>query len=874
MTHASVQPWPFVGREAELRDLAAIFDRPGAAAGVIMGEPGSGKTRLAEHFVASRCRNWQVRRFFAAPTLRAIPLGVFGQFAAKLGSDPFAKVPAVIARLETAPMGRRPLVWIDDVQFLDDTSAYVVLNLLKRGSVAVLMTARTGVDCPESVSALWATHGVCRVDVGPLSRADACNAIERRLGGPLESAARQWFWEMTRGNCLYLQELVEGERRAGRLRFEGAVWVWDRQPELSPNLRDVVEQRIGRVGEPLLSVIDFLSVCEPLPVEVMARLVSADAVEQAESAGLVSVDNSESKTVVRLGHPLFGDVRRAGAGTLRLARMRDQLIVGLADGPPDPRLTLQRARLALDAQAEPDPHLMLAGAKAALQTVDIDLANRLASAATPPEHAALDDRIDYATTLLVLGRGVEVERILAGPEVRAAAPDDAYITALRVINDVSSSSDRTLANQLLVDADMRYEELPPVLRAARAVVRTTEGRYREALSDTRIALGDSGLPTELYTAALSAATLAAGYVGDIAEMEQASARAFEMARTEPTLAPMRFYIAVVTCSSYRMAGLPDRVDALAVRLREETALVPPGVIDVATDVLSGYRAFCRGNLRATIRHIAAALAQPTAFVRTEIRHLMPWALFALIEAHARSGNHDIARKTLDGFRAALPRGLAGLHAHLAITEAWVLAAEEHVDAAIELALETARGAGSRGDHANEVMALQAATQLGDATTGRRLLELAGSVDGPRARIAAQHAKALAWRSPADLDASSAAYLQIGDQVAAADAAAQASVHHRATGDVKRAQWSAARAMQIAAECGARTTAVKACDAPDLTNREREIIGLVAAGRTYSQIGEQLGISARTVEGHVRQARQKVGAANRQELVSLVARSEG
>lgn len=875
-THASVQAWPFMGRDSELQDLAAIFGSPRcAAAAVIMGEPGIGKTRLAEQFVASRTRSWQVRRFFAAPTLRAIPLGVFGQFAAKLGSDPFVRVRAVVARLEATPTGRRPLIWIDDVQFLDDTSAYVVLNLIKRGSVAVLMTARTGVDCPESVSALWSTHGAARIDVGPSSRADVCGAIETRLGGSLETGARQRFWEMTRGNCLYMQELAEGERRAGRLHLDGLVWVWHHRPELSPNLRDLVEQRIGRVGEPLLSVIDFLSVCEPVPVEVMTQLVSAEALERAESAGLVSIDDLGPRPMVRLGHPLFGDVRRASAGTLRLARMREQLIVGLADGSPDPRLTLQRARLALDAQTEPDPRLMLAGAKAAMQTIDLDLANRLANAAKPADGAPYEDKIDYATTLLVLGRGAEVERMLAGIQSAGLTLDDAYLTALRIINDVSYSPDRALAKQLLDDAAVRYGEgLSPQLCAARAVVRTTEGRYRGALVDTRIALEAKELPAQLHTAALSASTLAAGYVGDVEEMEKASTRAFEMARTEPTLALMRFYIGIVTCSSYRMAGLPDRADELTDRLREESALVPPGVVDVASDVMSGYRAFCRGNLRETIRLISAVLAQPTAFARTEIRHLMPWALFALIEARARSGDHATARKTLDGFQSVLPRGLAGLHAHLAITEAWVLAAESRIHEAIKLALETARGASSRGDHANEVMALQTATQLGDTTTGRRLLELASLVDGPRAGIAAQHAKALTWRSPSDLETASAAYLQIGDQGAAADAAAQASAHYRAAGDLKRAQWSAALAKQIAEECSARTTAVKACDAPDLTNREREIIGLVAAGQTYSQIAGQLGISARTVEGHVRQARQKVGAASRQELVALVARSEG
>lgn len=40
---------------------------------------------------------------------------------------------------------------------------------------------------------------------------------------------------------------------------------------------------------------------------------------------------------------------------------------------------------------------------------------------------------------------------------------------------------------------------------------------------------------------------------------------------------------------------------------------------------------------------------------------------------------------------------------------------------------------------------------------------------------------------------------------------------------------------------------------ELTAREKEVAFLVARGFTYSEIGEKLGISPRTVDNHVRKA---------------------
>jgi DNA-binding CsgD family transcriptional regulator len=56
--------------------------------------------------------------------------------------------------------------------------------------------------------------------------------------------------------------------------------------------------------------------------------------------------------------------------------------------------------------------------------------------------------------------------------------------------------------------------------------------------------------------------------------------------------------------------------------------------------------------------------------------------------------------------------------------------------------------------------------------------------------------------------------------------------------------------------------------PSLSNREREVVALVAAGLTDEQIGQRLFISVRTVRSHLDRIRDKTGHRRRPDLTRL------
>ena len=59
----------------------------------------------------------------------------------------------------------------------------------------------------------------------------------------------------------------------------------------------------------------------------------------------------------------------------------------------------------------------------------------------------------------------------------------------------------------------------------------------------------------------------------------------------------------------------------------------------------------------------------------------------------------------------------------------------------------------------------------------------------------------------------------------------------------------------------------------LTAREREIAELVAAGRTNREVAEQLVLSTRTIEAHLRNIYGKLDVRSRVELARAVQRNE-
>ena len=866
-----MRTWPLTGRAEELNVIAEAFcpDRPYVGV-VITGSAGVGKTRLAREAMALAAeRGWTVRWVAGTLAAQSIPLGACVQWADRLDGDPLQLVSNVIAKVTASPNGAPVLVVVDDARLLDDLSAFVLHQLVLRRAATVIATIRAGAPAPDAVTALWKDGHLQRLDLQPLSRRESDILLQSALGGPVSIACAERMWRLTRGNVLFLHQLVNQEVQAGRLISRDGQWRWVGTMEVSPSLIDLVDLRIGSTPEPVLEVIDLVAVAEPLELAHLAALADPAAIEDAEHRGLITVSRTTPTTVARLGHPLYGEVRLAQAGHLRLKRLRGRIARHMSDsnetaGAPDP---VRLALLWLESDLAPDQDLFTRAAQAALRRLDIALAQRLAEAAMAAG-GGVDAELLCGNTLTMLSRGAEAEAIFKSLTARQL-PGPACSTAvnLRAVNLLWVMGQPERSREVIDAALAIVSGSGPKshgFMAFRAVQLAVEAHPAEALKVCQpidpaelaplpamvlawahtIALSDLGRPLQAMEIAQAAAALAAA--------------SLDAANTAVILA-------VYHTEALLLGGFLAEALAFAEQTFEQCADVP-GVARTFAAAIRGVAALGNSDVNTATKYLGDAVAEFADRADGGSYHFGIYYARAL----AGAGHLDAADEAL----ARMQRNRHPAHAYLEsaslLAAAWVAAARGRTSQARDLAREAAEFACIHGQHAREVVCLQAAIQLGDLHTATRLAELAELVEGPRAGLVARWAAALADHDGDALLAVSDDLEAMGDRIASADAAAHASRVFHQQNRRGPALTASGRAERLITACGATTPATHAAAMPlPLTDREREIAVLISQGLSNIEIAQALTLSVRTIEGHIYRACARVGIATRTELARLI-----
>ncbi len=866
-----MQTWPLTGRAEELEVIADVLGADGPHAGVvIVGSAGVGKTRLAREAMAAASRRGMVVRWLAGTlAAQSVPLGACVQWAERLGGNPVQLVGRAIKAITASPDDSRVLVIVDDAHLLDNLSAFVLHQLVQRRAATVLLTIRTGAQPPDAVTALWKDGHLRRLDLQPLSHAESDGLLQSALGGPVSTACSDRMWRMTRGNVLFLHHLVAQEMHAGRLIPRNDHWRWVGTMEVSQTLVDLVDLRVGAAPAAVLEVIDLVAVAEPLELAYLTALADPTAIEDAERRDLVTISRTTPNGVARLGHPLYGEVRRARAGHLRLKRLRGRIArcmtahTGTVVAPDPVRLAV----LWLQSNLTPDHDVYSRAAQAAFQRLDADLAQQLAEAAVGAG-AGVDTELLRANALTMLSRGAEAEELLKPLSARPL-PEPAKSTAvsLRAVNLLWPLARPEQSRQVIDDA-LADASGPAANRmlAFRAVQLAVEAHPAEALeiceSIDRTDL--TSLPALILVWAQCVA------LGDLGRPLVAAGIAEEAAQLVAASPEATYYQAIILVVFYTQAlvvgGCIPEALTVANRTYQQCANVP-GRAQAFAAAISGRAALASGDLRTAVERLRHAITEFAAVTDGGSHNFG----IDYTEALARTGDVDGATEALAQMQRSRHPAHAYRESDSLVAAAWLAAARGHISEAQALARQAARFARSHGQHAREVVCLQTAIQFGDQHTAARLAELAQLVDSQRAKLVSRWAAALAARDGGKTLLAISHDLEVmGDRIAAADAAAHAALVFRRQNRRGPALTASGRVDQLIASTGATTPATRAAATPlPLSNREREIAVLISQGLSNSEIAQALTLSVRTIEGHIYRACARVDAASRSELAQLI-----
>lgn len=220
------------------------------------------------------------------------------------------------------------LVFVDDAHLLDELSALVLHQLVQSQAATAIVTVRAGEPAPATVTALWKDGLLARREVDPLTRDQADELLLAVTGCTPDRRCADELWRLTRGNVLFLQQLVEQESDAGRMVGDDGVLRWQGKVGPSESLAELVDAQIGAIPDDVRDVVDLVAVSEPVDWQCLRLLAEQDAIEEAEQRELIRLSGDE----VYIGHPMFAEVRLNRCGSSRLRRLRGQVATAMKDG--------------------------------------------------------------------------------------------------------------------------------------------------------------------------------------------------------------------------------------------------------------------------------------------------------------------------------------------------------------------------------------------------------------------------------------------------------------------------------------------------------------------------------------------------------------
>jgi DNA-binding CsgD family transcriptional regulator len=875
-----VRDWPLVGRAEEVGRLRALMTSRAAGGAVLAARAGVGKTRLArEALLFAGDAGFATTWVTATRSAAVLPLGAFGPLLpAVRGEGEAASADRIdlLRRTTTALLERaghdRLALFVDDAHLLDDMSATLLHQLALTRRAFIVVTVRSGERAPDPVLALWKDDLLERIDVKELPEEAAGLLLREVLGGEVDTASAADIVGRAAGNVMFLRELVLGAVESGTLHRQHGIWRVVGRLSPSDRLVELVGARLRGLDPDERAVVDLLACSESIGSAELTALTTPAVVERVERAGIVTSERNGRRVEIRFAHPLYGDVVRRHIATTTEKRIVSELAAVIERYGARRREDVLRVGTWRLITGGANHELMLAAARTARWRYDFALAERLAR-----ESDALGGGFDAALLVAQLA-GLQGHSDAAEVDLRGLA---------RI---VSSDEQRGRLALARLDNAIFGRHINEALQMAEEVESTiTDPAWRDEIASRRAVLlspivgvgAAAAVATDLLQRAtgrpLVSACMAAAYslarVGRTGEAVAAADRG--LAAHLELATPLEWQPWIHTdlrLLALAYAGYLDEAEAGL--LAEHGRMVDEGDREgQATFALAlAQQVGVRGNLTT-----AARFAREAAGLCREADRpaYLQHALVRLCLALALGGASDELRAVLAELAEMGPAAL------IFVTDepearAWAAVATGDLPRARAI-LDAGIDAGERvGDLVGAAALLHASARLGRApSVAGRLAEVSASIDGPLAPARVLHVDALVRADPWQLDDACASFAEIGANLLAAEAAADAAVAWRAAGDPRRAAAAQRRAAQLAARCqGARTPALVSIEGrARLTPAEFETVSQAIGGRSNRQIAAALHLSVRTVENRLQRAYEKLGVGGRDELASAIAGSE-
>jgi DNA-binding CsgD family transcriptional regulator len=637
--------------------------------------------------------------------------------------------------------------------------------------------------------------------------------------------------------------------------------------------RIALVDRLYRLDRP---VLDALLLCSLSPGLGADDIAAALGVDTAESAGVM--DRARATGLIDPAHrrPFLGILHRAVAEILGSARHHDDETALLRSqiemGTLSPDLALRMAEHGLRDSLLADALITLATEHRTQPARAARLFRAAADAgAGPRAHSA-----GLADALAMTGDCATAARL--ADELLGSADPAERAAAVRIAASIASHDG---AAGQAADLFRWLGPYPDAVVGSAAVI-VAVGTGDPASARAALAVEDTGPPTSTARAARSLAvgllhTLDEPYAAAIGRLSQA----ITAERADTGVAPDS-PAALVTLVALH-GGDPVRARSIIARAAGTDSADDHGLTAARHRLLLGWVRMQDGRLSAANADVAAL---PAALHRRDAL----WAAALRTAIARRSGDGGAVQKYWYAAVEVLAEYSLDVYCTLPLGELWVAAArlrqvdriQHHVDEAFALldALGTPPLWSVPLHWAGVHAGILANSPEAVAPHGQALAAAAGQSPFARSLATAGRSwlRVLANQvDPEEVTAAARGLARFGLTWDATRLAGQAALH-TPDGKVSGSMLQLARDLKAdVAEDDMPSAPEPAAARPGqsmptwarLSDREREVAELVLQGMPYRDIGNQLLISAKTVEHHVARIRRRLGAESRSEMLSML-----
>jgi DNA-binding CsgD family transcriptional regulator len=869
----SLVDWPLIGRASEVEWLRAWLVSAELRGAVLAGPAGVGKTRLARELERTARELGKATTWITATrSAAALPFGALAGLLPEFSGgragtlDNLTDLARRLASILVARAGNRDLlVVVDDAHLLDGGLATLIHQLVIGGAVSVLLTVRAGEVAPDPVVALWRDELAARLDIRGLGSKAIEDLLSAALGAPVDAAVTAKLAVRCQGNVMFLREMVLAALANQTLRESDGIWSLHGPLPVSDRLVELVEGRLAGLTDRERDILEVISYAEPLSSDELRIVDPTGAAPELERKGLLRCGPEERRVVIRLAHPIYGDVLRQRMPRLRAEALARRLADAFEEDAarPDDRLRVAVWRLE-GGGGRAD--LLLEAAWVARWHHDFELAERLGEAA------------------IAGGAGFEARLLAARLAGLRGRPEEAVAQLKSLSDDAATDDERGRVALALCDYLMYWtDRVEEGLRAAAAAdAGISDPRWRDEIASRRVGgrfmtsgarVLDEALELSRRTTgsarvfALMVAGLSLTRLGRVEQLIEVTERAYSESLSSPTEWYPWIHL-YLRCQGLAAAGRFAEAEELA-REQYERGLESGSA---EARAFFGWHLASAVGAQGHIEASALAARQSMALFRELGRENFARSVQVhLALALALGGRTGEAAHALQDTRwNAKP--LLWMRPETLIAHAWIEVGSGDLGEGRGALREAVDVAGELGDLRSLATALHDLARLGEAREVQsELCAVAEQMDSSLARTQARHAQALHRRDPEQLLAIANSFAAMDADLLAAECAFDGAVTFEHFGDQRRAAAAQREARALASRCpDAVTPAMRSvASRAELTPSERETALLASRGHSNREIAELQHLSIRTVENRLQRVYLKLGTNDRSELANLV-----